>query len=79
MGFPDTYRFEVSDMQAYKQFGNSVVVPLVYDIARAMIEKLTNEKKFMPKELRNYKFVLGDKYEPTLFGLNEGIPFTKHQ
>ena len=28
-GYPDEYRIVVSDTQAYKQFGNSVVVPLV--------------------------------------------------
>ncbi|MBL8020085.1 MAG: DNA (cytosine-5-)-methyltransferase [Leptospirales bacterium] len=29
MGFPDSFLIPVSDTQAYKQFGNSVVVPLV--------------------------------------------------
>lgn len=33
MGFPDGYLIPVSDMQSYKQFGNSVVVPLIRDIA----------------------------------------------
>lgn len=37
MGFPDSFRIPVSDMQAYRQFGNSVVVPLVSAIARAML------------------------------------------
>ena len=36
MGFPDDFMIPVSDTQAYRQFGNSVVVPLVEDIARAM-------------------------------------------
>jgi site-specific DNA-cytosine methylase len=36
MGFPDTYRIPVSDTQAYKQFGNSVVVPVVAAVARHM-------------------------------------------
>jgi len=36
MGFPDDFLIPVSDTQAYRQFGNSVVVPLVEDIARAM-------------------------------------------
>ena len=30
----------VSDTQAYRQFGNSVVVPVIRDIARVMIDKL---------------------------------------
>ena len=37
MGFPDDFEIPVSDRQAYQQFGNSVVVPLVEDIARAML------------------------------------------
>lgn len=37
MGFPDTYRIPVSDTQAYRQFGNSVVVPVMKEIARIMV------------------------------------------
>jgi DNA (cytosine-5)-methyltransferase 1 len=36
MGFPDSFLIPVSDTQAYKQFGNSVVVPVVAAVARAM-------------------------------------------
>ncbi len=36
MGFPDSYRIPVSDTQAYKQFGNSVAVPVIATAARAM-------------------------------------------
>ena len=36
MGFPDTFRIPVSDTQAYKQFGNSVVVPVIEEVARIM-------------------------------------------
>ena len=36
MGFPDSYRIPVSDTQAYKQFGNSVAVPVVAAVAAAM-------------------------------------------
>lgn len=32
-GFPDDFKIPVSDTQAYKQFGNSVVVPLMANIA----------------------------------------------
>src|SRR5579863_5333967 len=34
MGFPDRFQIPVSDTQAYRQFGNSVVVPLVELIAK---------------------------------------------
>ena len=36
MGFPDTFRVPVSDTQAYKQFGNSVAVPVIGFVAAAM-------------------------------------------
>lgn len=39
-GFPDSFKIPVSDTQAYKQFGNSVVVPLMTDIARLVVSKL---------------------------------------
>ncbi len=42
-GYPDEYRIVVSDTQAYKQFGNSVVVPLITQVSQLMqakIEKL---------------------------------------
>lgn len=35
-GFPDSFVISVSKTQAYKQFGNSVAVPLVTQLARAM-------------------------------------------
>lgn len=40
MGFPPDFKIPVSDTQAYKQFGNSVVVPLVEAIAKQMIFRL---------------------------------------
>ena len=40
MGFPDSFRIPVSDTQAYRQFGNSVVVPAVTAVARLMVASL---------------------------------------
>ena len=37
-GFPETFVFPVSDAQAYKQLGNSVVVPVIRNIGSKMIE-----------------------------------------
>jgi DNA (cytosine-5)-methyltransferase 1 len=37
MGFPDSFRIPVSDTQAYRQFGNSVVVPVMREVARVMV------------------------------------------
>ena len=39
-GFPDTFKIPVSDTQAYRQFGNSVVVPLMTEIAKLIVNKL---------------------------------------
>ncbi|WP_276930198.1 DNA (cytosine-5-)-methyltransferase [Faecalibaculum rodentium] len=46
-GFPDSFSIPVSDTQAYRQFGNSVVVPLIGAVASLMTDKLQeleNEK-----------------------------------
>jgi DNA (cytosine-5)-methyltransferase 1 len=40
MGFPDSFQIPVSDTRAYKQFGNSVVVPLVRAIATEIVKSL---------------------------------------
>lgn len=39
-GFPDDYKIVVSDTQAYKQFGNAVVVPLMENVAKLVVEKV---------------------------------------
>ena len=36
MGFADDFRIPVSDTRAYKQFGNSVVIPVMAEVARLM-------------------------------------------
>ena len=36
MGFPNSFKIPVSDTQAYKQFGNSVVVPVIGVVAQMM-------------------------------------------
>ena len=36
MGFPDDFVIPVSDTQSYKQFGNSIAVPMVGEVARLM-------------------------------------------
>jgi len=40
-GFPDSFEIPVSNTQAYKQFGNSVSVPLMTEVARLVQSKLT--------------------------------------
>lgn len=39
MGFPDSFVIPVSDTQAYRQFGNSVVMPVVAFLARQLADR----------------------------------------
>ena len=48
-GFPDDFKIVVSDTQAYKQFGNSVVVPLMSAVAKIVVKKM-NELDKINKE-----------------------------
>lgn len=45
MGFPDTFRIPVSDTQAYRQFGNSVAVPVIREVARIMVPHVLSLKE----------------------------------
>ena len=51
MGYPDEFRIVVSDTRAYQQFGNSVVMPLMADIAKDIVETLgrLEERRFQEK------------------------------
>lgn len=40
MGFQPDFKIPVSDTQAYKQFGNSVVVPVIEEVARIMVPRV---------------------------------------
>ena len=44
MGFPEKFKIPVSDNQAYRQFGNAVVVPVVKEIAKAMVKCMAKGK-----------------------------------
>lgn len=48
MGYPDDFVIPVSDTRAYKQFGNSVVVPLFTEIARFVKKNVLNSRKLEP-------------------------------
>lgn len=50
MGFDDSYRIPVSDTRAYKQFGNSVVVPVIAEVARLVVPLLDAVKEQAPKK-----------------------------
>jgi DNA (cytosine-5)-methyltransferase 1 len=59
MGFPDSFQIPVSDTQAYRQFGNSVVVPVIGSVASLILAYLSGN----PPERRgvdNQQLLLAD-------------------
>ena len=51
MGFPADFKILVSDTQAYKQFGNSVVVPLATAVAHNVVRCLNESPIAKPRQL----------------------------
>lgn len=51
-GFPEDFKIPVSDTQAYRQFGNSVVVPLMENVAKLIVKKIAELETSQQKELR---------------------------
>lgn len=43
-GFPDSFKIKVSDVQAYKQFGNSVSVPVIEAVAKNILKTINKEE-----------------------------------
>jgi len=52
MGFPDSFAIPVSDTQAYRQFGNSVVVPVVKAVAKLIAEEFRSDVKEISKGIK---------------------------
>ena len=50
MGYSDDFRIPVSDTQAYRQFGNSVAVPVFKEVARIMAPHLAHVMDNRPNE-----------------------------
>jgi DNA (cytosine-5)-methyltransferase 1 len=53
-GFPETFVISVSDTQAYRQFGNSVVVPLIANVA----ELISSEIKLLENKQEEARKVI---------------------
>jgi DNA (cytosine-5)-methyltransferase 1 len=51
-GYPENFVIPVSDIQAYKQFGNSVAVPVIKALANQIIKTL---EKFPKNSLKQYE------------------------
>ncbi len=45
LGFPENFRIPVSDAQAYRQFGNSVVTTLIQAVGNVIIQVLETKRK----------------------------------
>lgn len=58
-GFPDNFKIPVSDTQAYKQFGNSVCVPVIKALSKQIklsLEKPLKKYKTKEYDLFNYAY-----------------------
>lgn len=51
MGYPDDFKITVSDTQAYRQFGNSVAVPVFKEVARIMAPHISQLVEARTREL----------------------------
>lgn len=49
MGYPENFKIVVSDTRAYKQFGNSVVIPVVQQVALQILNALKNPQNEVHK------------------------------
>lgn len=56
-GFPEEFKIPVSDTQAYRQFGNSVVVPLMREIAGLVVGKMQK----MDESMKSVKYKTPDE------------------
>lgn len=54
-GFPDEFKLPVADTHLYKQFGNSVTVPVIRAIAEQIKTYLEKEKPEMKPREESYK------------------------
>jgi len=43
-GYPKNFRIPVSDTQAYRQFGNSVVTPLIESVGKNIVQIIVQKK-----------------------------------
>ncbi|PJA86578.1 MAG: DNA (cytosine-5-)-methyltransferase [Candidatus Moranbacteria bacterium CG_4_9_14_3_um_filter_42_9] len=68
MGIGDDFKIPVSDNQAYKQFGNSVVVPVIEAVAEEMIKTIDNYGQDFKKAPKlEYVQNKVEEYQPRTF------------
>lgn len=57
MGFPEDFKIEVSDTQAYRQFGNSVIVPVIREVANGISASLAGKPLQVDPSTRNQVYI----------------------
>jgi DNA (cytosine-5)-methyltransferase 1 len=65
MGYPADFKIPVSDTQAYRQFGNSVVVPVVEKVAGEVIAALNRPLDYRPALVLTAGEKSAPRYEAT--------------
>jgi len=58
MGFPEWFEIPVSDTQAYRQFGNSVVVPVIEAVAKVMAPRVLELKQAEQDGIRQERLLV---------------------
>ncbi|MCX5783134.1 MAG: DNA cytosine methyltransferase, partial [Elusimicrobia bacterium] len=62
-GFPDTFKIVVSDMEARKQAGNSVVVPKIEAVAKAMLKAMKQQPLPYPTQGNLFEYGKNEIYD----------------
>ena len=69
-GFPENFKIPVSDTQAYRQFGNSVVVPLMGNVAKLVCAKMNElDLKVLVKNEVKPKMIMTESNQKTTFAI----------
>lgn len=63
-GFPDSFKIVVPDTQARKQAGNSVVVPKIEMVAKAMVYAMSQKPEPKREQTNFYKTIIEERQEP---------------
>jgi DNA (cytosine-5)-methyltransferase 1 len=72
MGFPEAFKVVVSDTQAYRQFGNAVVIPVIEWLGKALAKQAfggvvePNPENQLHLELRSVVGTYRAREAPTL-------------
>lgn len=74
MGFDDSFEIVVSDTQAYKQFGNSIVVPVVEAVASNMMKAMELAYGQDLSRIKKQKYVKNTKQKHKTGTLGSTVP-----